>query len=278
MANLRLLLIILLLCSSAYARPLTFGVASVLPEGTPDSVINDFNDYLSEKMGRRVEAVMETDNDKLNSLLKTKSVDFASVCTHTIDGRVRIIAIPEINGRHSYITLIIAGNNTGIKTVKDLKNRTFAFTDGLTGSGSLYPAYLMIKEFGLKPENVLKKIFYTKSNEQSIYLVQKGVVEAAAVDGGIYISMSRKTPKKTAGIGVIHKSPVIIAPPIIASDAMPQYIFNRLRRVLLNMHKDNEGKKLLKQMNMNRFIHAKKEDYQTLYNIRQTVENFGKQP
>ncbi|MGE4318543.1 MAG: PhnD/SsuA/transferrin family substrate-binding protein [Deferribacterales bacterium] len=270
------IIFILLICSVSFAQPLKFGIASIVPEGTPDYALNDFYSYLSGKLGREIEPVMENSYENVDSKLANNEVDFASVCSTAFSskGRIRIIAIPEINGRHSYKTYIIVNKKFGIKKVTELKNKTFAFTDKLTGSGSLYPSYLIISTFKQLPEEVLKKTFYTQSNEQSIYLVNKGVVDAAAVDGAVFDEYQKNNPKQTTSIEVIHRSPEVIAPPFVASPSMDEYTYNRLKSILLNMDDEIEGRIVLGELSIDRFVPARYRDYENLIRIRNTVEKF----
>ena len=275
MTLIRLFLIFLISAQVFAAGTVKFGIASAVPEGTPDYALEDLYDYLSEKLGRKVEPVVQPNAQEIDSMVENHEVDFASVCSTTVSpDRVRIIAIPEINGTHSYKTYIIANKKYGIKNVSQLKGRTFAFTDKLTGSGSLYPSYLLIKTFKKLPDEILKKSYYTQSNEQSIYLVYKGVVDAAAVDGAMFEAYKKNNPKQASAITVIHRSPVLIAPPFVASSSMDSHTYTRIKNILLKMDGDPEGRIVLNELSIDRFVPARYKDYENLMRIKSAVDKF----
>jgi phosphonate transport system substrate-binding protein len=274
-----LTILFILLSLNLYADPLRFGIASIISPEESLALYHDFNDYIGDKLGRDVETVIKRDYDVMNQMLKSSSVDIASICTGAVayldDSDIRIIAVPEVQGKHSYQSYIITNTESGIKDVNGLKGSTFAFTDRLSNSGTIYPTFLIIKIFSKTPEEIFKNVYYTKSHDKSIYLVNKGVVDAAAVDSLIYDYIKKTRPAEVSNTEIIHKSPEIIAPPIVASGTLDETIFVKIQDILLNMHKTNEGSEILKHLNIDKFVKADMADFKTIREIRQAVETFN---
>lgn len=273
-------LIFVFCTAQAAGTALRFGIASTPSSGDAlETVYKDLNDYLAEKLGRDVTPVTEQDFTSMNTLLRKGQVDFAATGSTALTPRdrntLRIIAIPVIHGKMSFRSYIITNKRYKITSVKELKGHTFAFTDRMTGSGALYPIYLIIKTFNNSPEHILKKIYYTRSNERSIYLLNRGVIEAAAVDSVVFDKIHKHTPKATENITVIHKSPEMIAPPFVASARLDSVTLRRLKNILLNMHNDPEGRVVLREMNIDRYAPAGRKAYQSFMDIRKSVDSFG---
>lgn len=273
-----LLLTILLNCSAVNAESLKFGIASIVSPGESFSLYTDLNNYIAKRLGTKVEPVIKRDYDEMNRMILNSEVDFASVCTGAMpyisSSGIKVIAVPEVNGKHTYKSLIITNKKYGIKTVDDLKGKLFAFTDRLSNTGTLYPTYMIINRFQQPPEKIFKKVFYTKSHDKSIYLVNKGVVQAAAVDSIIYNNIKGRHKEEVKNISILLSSPDMIAPPFVASSNLSNENFIKIRNILLNMDKDKDGKVILKNLGIDRFIKADLSDFESVLRMKETVDKF----
>lgn len=270
--------IIFLVVSAVYAEPLKFGIASIVSPEESLNLYSELNDYLAEKMGTQISPVIKRDYDEMNRMITENEVDFASVCTGALTyldkKKIKVLAVPEINGKHSYRSFIITNKKYGINSLDDLNGKIFAFTDRLSNSGTLYPTFMVIKHFNRSPEKVFRKIFYTKSHDKSIYLVNKGVVQAAAVDNLIYKFIQENKPDAVSEIKIIHQSPDIISPPIIASPKMSQENYDKIKNILLGMDRDKKGKAILAKLKIDRFVSASVEDYEIITKMKAEVDKF----
>jgi len=277
--RLTILFAVMLLSISIYAEPLRIGIASIISPEESLALYHDFNKYIEKKLKKNVSTIIKRDYNAMNQMIKENKVDIASICTGAMayleDHEVKIVAVPVVNNKHSYRSYIITNRRFQIKSISDLRNRVFAFTDRLSNSGTIYPTFLIINYFKKQPENVLKKIYYTKSHDKSIYLVNKGVVEAAAVDSLIFDFIKRNKPEDVANIDIIFKSPEIISPPIVASSSLDNNLFNKIKTILLEMDKDSEGIKILKYLNIDRFVEADISDFSTIKEMKETIEKFN---
>lgn len=264
---------------ASFAEPLHIGIASIVSPDESLALYYDFNNYIGNKLGMEVETIIKRDYDVMNRMIKDSAVDVAFICTGAIaaldESEVRILAVPEVAGKQSYRSYIITNKSFDIKNISDLEGRSFAFTDRLSNSGTIYPSYLLIQHFNKSPEKILRKIYYTKSHDKSIFLINKGVVEAAAVDSLIFEFIKKKQPEKVENIKIIYTLPEMTSPPVVASSHISDEIFNKIRYLLLNMDKDPDGVKILKFLNIDRFVEAEMEDFNVIRKISETVEEFN---
>lgn len=277
-------IICLFISLTVNAEQLKFGIASIVSPEESLNLYRELNDYLADKLNKTITPVIKRDYDEMNRMITENEVDFASVCTGALpylnNAKIRVLAVPEMNGKHSYQSFIIANKAYGINTVKDLQGKTFAFTDRLSNSGTLYPSFLTIRTFKQAPEKVFKKVYYTKSHDKSIYLVNKGVVQAAAVDSLIFEIIKKKNPQAVKNIQIIHESPEMISPPFIAASGMNTVTYDNLKNLMLNMHKDPKGAEILKKLHVDRFVDVKVSNYKVISDMKAEIDRFysGKLP
>lgn len=227
-----------------------FGVASVISPGESYSQYSALSDYLGKKLNMKVAFFQKDSYAKMNTMIRDGEVDVATVCTGALldlnEKDYKVLAIPVVRGKSSYHSYIIVSEKSGIKSVDELKGQTFAFTDSLSNSGALYPTYLITKNTNQNPDRYFSKVYYTGNHDKSIFLVNSGVVAGAAVDSLIFEYFREKYPEKVANIRIIDVSPEFLAPPIVASGKVPEKLFKKMQNALTNMHKDDEGRKILR--------------------------------
>jgi phosphonate transport system substrate-binding protein len=96
---------------------------------------------------------------------------------------------------------------------------------------------------GETPESFFGKIIYTYSHDNSIKAVALSLVDGAAVHGHIWEYFNRRDPEFTSKTRIIKKSVPFGNPPVVASSHLPESTKDQIRKILLGMHKDSEGKK-----------------------------------
>ena len=159
----------------------------------------------------------------------------------------------------------------------DIHGHTFAFTDPDSNTGRLVPTY-WLAEIRERPENFFSRIIYTYSHDNSILAVARGLVDGAAVDGLIWEYYQAKSPAFTSKTRVIKKSEPFGIPPLVASRQLDGEAKARIQRLLFTMHQDPEGKKILAELMIDRFIPPREEWYDTLRQMNQRLARLRDQP
>lgn len=272
------LLIFVFVLSFDSQAQLKFGIASMISPEETFILYKDLNDYIAEKLDMRIETVLKKDYSDMNKLIVNNKVDFALVCTGSFfflkDNEYELMVTPMIDGKSTYRSYIIVNNTTGIDELSDLKGKTFAFADRLSNSGSIYPKDVIIKRFGISHEDFFQKTFYTHSHDKSIYLVNKGVIDGAAVDSLVYDYLAETKPEEVKNIRIIHKSPYFPAPSIVASGAIDKKLFDEITQILLKMYQDPKGKKILEDLNIDKFIVTDPERFEEIRKMQKLVDDF----
>ena len=275
-------LFVTILSFSLYAQtnqqPVRIGVVSMI---TPvDSVIyyQEMIDYISARMDVPVEMVYRKTYDEMDRMLETGDVDAAFICSapYVEDKRkfgAELLVAPQVNGSVFYKSFIIVHKDSSIKSFDELKGKTFAFTDPKSNSGRLYPAYRLAKE-GFRPEDYFSKYIYSYSHNKSIELVAKKVVDGAAVENLIYHYMQNKGSPYTEQVMIIEQSPDFGIPPMVNTPGLSKFLKDKIQEILVNMHNDDDGKRILSDMQIEKFVRGSDSYYDSVRAMESFVSLF----
>ncbi len=238
--------------------PFRIAIGAMISPRETVKVYGELAEYIGKKLGRDVEIIQRKTYSEINEMVKEESVDAAFVCSGPyVEGRrefgMEIVAAPVVNGSPLYHAYFIARKNSGIKGIEDLRGRRFAFTDPKSNTGALVPRYV-ISKMGETPETYFGSIIYTYSHDASIKAVSDGIVDAASVDSLIYDYYKRFNPSFVEKTEVVYRSPAYGIPPVVVNPKAPAVLKMKLREVLLGMDRDEEGRKILARLNIDRFV------------------------
>jgi phosphonate transport system substrate-binding protein len=236
-------------------------------------------DYLAGKLGRDIELVQRKTYGEVNELIGKGRIDLAFICSGpyaTGKGKYgfELLATPEVRGSHFYYSYLIVNENSSFNGLDDLKGRVFAFTDPDSHTGKLVPTY-WLAEMHQRPETFFGKVIYTYSHDNSILAVAKGLVDGAAVDSLVWEYYQRTNPALTSATRVVRKSEPYGIPPLVASSSVPSELKEQVRGLVLAMHEDPEGRQILQNLLIDRFIAPKEEWYDSIRLLEQKVSALG---
>jgi phosphonate transport system substrate-binding protein len=225
-------------------------------------------DYIGGKLGRKIEIVQRKTYGEINELLARGQIDIAFICSGPYAlGKekygLELLATPQVQNSHFYQSYLIVNTNSAFRSLADLRGTTFAFTDPDSNSGKLVPT-VWLAQMGETPEAFFRKTIYTYSHDNAILAVARGLVDGAAVDGLIWEYFHQKNQVFTSKTRIIRKSEPYGIPPIVASKSLTPQLKALIRQELLDMHQDKEGKKILNELLIDRFISPRDEWYDSI--------------
>jgi phosphonate transport system substrate-binding protein len=236
--------------------------------------------YVGRKLARRVDMVQYTTYAEVDAALERLDLDFAFICSgpyardHAKFG-AELLAAPQVGGAPFYYAYTLVPAKSPAKTLADLRGKTFAFTDPNSNTGRLVPAYTIAREFGQPPETFFGKVKFSWSHDASIDQVNAGVVDGASVDSLIYDYIAKRYPARVANVRILAKSIPFGIPPFVSTRASDPRVKKKLQEILLRMHEDPEGKKILDGIMIERFIVPKDSDYDAVRDMEAWLD---KQP
>jgi phosphonate transport system substrate-binding protein len=234
-----------ILAAAVFASILTLGVAKaegvlnvgLVPGEDPRVMVNDNQallDHLHNTLGMEVKPFVATDYNGVIEALRAKKLDIAllgpfSYVLATTVADVEAFAMLETDRQGAtYRSVIIARKDHGIRTLKDLNGKTFAFVDPSSTSGHLFPKAGMIKA-GFNPDTALSRAIFSGGHDASALAVQNGKVDAAAIaDAMLDIAYSRGMLKQDE-VAVVWTSDPIPGVPVVFRRDLPADLKAKIR-------------------------------------------------
>jgi len=272
------LFLVFLLAESSLAEEKRL-LFSLYPQGNKSvPAFIELTEYISEKLKTHFNPVFEPNYSNATRMLANKEVDFAFLCSGPyVIGKERygieaLVAIkPAFNV--DYRAYIVVPFSSSAKTFQDLKGRSFAFVDLQSYTGRLVPLY-MIKKMGEKPTNFFSDTIYAKSHEAAFQAVLDGKVAGSSVISLLVEHFFRVDPTLRKKVKIIEKSEKagfpVFATVRYASDKEKAAFKN----VLLNMHKDAKGRKILQKLEIEHFYEPKDSEYDLIRKQFKEVKEF----
>ena len=186
-------------------------------------------DKLSVALGMPVKAFVAADYNGVIEALRSKRLDvaylgpFSYVLGATV-APIEAFAVAETKkaGRTFYQSVIISHKDSGIKTLDDLKGKTFAYVDPSSTSGHLFPKAGLIKS-GFNPDKNHGRVIFSGSHDSSAIAVQNKKIDAAAVADRILDAAIAKGVVKKEDIVIVWKSdPIPESPTVWRKDLSPE--------------------------------------------------------
>ena len=259
------------------SKVLQVAVAAMISPKETFNAYRDLLEFIGTGSGFRLHLVQRKTYDEVNDLFQKGQIDLAFICTGPYaTGRDRFgfeaLAVPQVRGAPFYQSYLIVRAESGAQKLEDLRGGVFAFTDPDSNTGALVPRY-WLSLIGESPESFFLKTTFTYSHDNSIMAVARGMADGAAVDGHQWEYFQRFDPTHTSRTRVIRKSEPFGSPPVVASARLPREVKTQIQNLLLSMHQRPEGKRILDQLLIDRFLPPREEWYAP---VRAMIADIGR--
>ncbi len=242
---------------------LRVAVAAILsPQGTVASY-QALLDYLGEKLGVPVQMVQRRTYQEINELIAKGSIDLAFVCTGAYQAGAKemtVLVVPQIDGATTYRGVILASRQSGVSSFADLRGKSFAFSDPMSTTGFAYPQSVLAS-ISESSQTYFSRTFFTYSHDRTISAIAEGVATAGSADELVYLYALKREPLLAEKLIVIQYSERFPMPPVVVPRKSDSALAARLRLVMLGLHQDREGKRILANLDIDRFVIPASEYY-----------------
>ncbi|PKO72186.1 MAG: phosphate/phosphite/phosphonate ABC transporter substrate-binding protein [Betaproteobacteria bacterium HGW-Betaproteobacteria-14] len=174
----------LILPAAAAEPPLKFGVGLFQPDkDRNDATYRPLAAYLERTFGRKVELRTVDTWEGLAKSLANGETDLALMgpwgyVLANNEAGAQAVATILYDGKPEYYAIMVTHPDSGIKSVADLKGRSFAFGDKGSTSGYLIPLHYFMKQ-GINPDTYFAKVMHAKHQAIETQVAQ-GVLDAGA--------------------------------------------------------------------------------------------------
>lgn len=257
-------------------------ILAVAAVNSPRSTLDAYEDlarYLGERLGSGSKLVSGKTYAEINSLVRSGDTTMAIVCSGAYvygnaEFGMELLASPVIDGQQLYRSYLIVPASSSVDSWEDLQGKTFAFTDPLSNSGRIVPLD-QVSRLGRTPETMFRKYIFTYSHDNSIKAVAHELVDAASVDSLVYDYVLATGQDDAAKTKVIWRSPAYAINPIVVNPGLDPDRKAALKTLLLDMHLDPEGARILDEMGIERFADADDRDYEPIREMISSADLSG---
>jgi phosphonate transport system substrate-binding protein len=240
-------------------------------------------ELLRKQLGMEVQPFVATDYTGVIEALRVNKLDIAFLTPASYvlaknEANIKVILKSERKGIPYYYAAIITRADSGIKTLEDLRGKSFAFGDSLSTTGNVVPRK-MFKERGIDPVRDFKQILYSGGHDATVLAVLNGKVDAGATYANSPDSKDTawmrylKNPEDVKKIRAIAFSEPIPADNLVISASLDEAIAKKIEETFMELSRDPEGKKMLRDLyQIDGFVPASDKDYDS---VRQAFLDAG---
>lgn len=177
--------------SAVFAQAADVLKVSAIPDEAPTELLRKFKPlgaYLEQELGMKVEFVPVADYAAVVEALAADRIDmawlggFTFVQAHLKTGN----AVPLVQREQdAEFTSKFITSDPAVKSLQDLKGKTFAFGSVSSTSGSLMPRYFMLQD-GIKPEDFFSRVAYSGAHDATAAWVQAGKADAGVLNASVW--------------------------------------------------------------------------------------------
>ena len=268
----RLALKVAFACAASACFTATFAAdvlrVSAIPDEAPTELQRKFaplGKYLEKETGLKVSFVPVTDYAAVVESLATKKLDLAWLGGFTfVQAKLRTggTAIPIVQREEdARFTSKYVTADPAIKTLADLKGKTFAFGAPSSTSGSLMPRFFL-QQAGLNPEKDFKTVAYSGAHDATVAFVAAGKADAGVLNASVWdklVELKKVDPEK---VRVFATTPPYFDYNWTVRGDLDPALIKKLTDAFLKLDPTNpEHKEIMALQRASKFIPSKKENY-----------------
>jgi len=265
--------------------PLRVAVSAAFVPDAGVGLYRAITDHLSKRLGQPLELIHGPAYATIDEMLNSGAVHLAFVCglpyvqmMESPAPAVRLVAAPVMAGAHyggqpKYFSYVIVREDLAARGFVDLKGLRFAYSEETSNSGYNMPRARLI-ELG-ETGGFFRETLRSGSHEESIRMVAEGKADTACVDSLVFDYMEAHGAPEINRVRVIERLGPAGIPPLVASTRLDEEMLRRVREVLLGMHEDPEGQRILAGAMIARFVAVDDSNYEDVRRMWQTARSTG---
>ncbi len=241
---------------------------SAIPDENPTELQRKFaplGKYLEARTGAKVEFVPVTDYAATVEGLAAKKLDMVWYGGFTFvqaAQRTQRTAIPLVQrAEDAEFKSVFITTNPSIKTLADLKGKTFTFGATASTSGHLMPRSFLLQA-GIDPDKAMKRVAYSGAHDATALQVAGGKVDAGALNISVWEKMVAEKKIDPTKVRVFYTTPPYFDYNWTVRGDLDAALVARLRQAFLDLDAKNpEHAEILKLQRASKFIPTKPENY-----------------
>jgi len=184
---------------------------SAIPDEAPTELIRKFKplgEYLAQRLGMPVKFIPVSDYAGVVEAMAADRLDLAWFGGFTFVQAQRKAPMTPLVQREEdqKFTSKFITADPAVKTLQDLKGKTFAFGSVSSTSGSLMPRYFLQQD-GIVPEQFFSRVAYSGAHDATVAWVAAGKADAGVLNASVWQKLVDAGKVDTSKVRVIATTP-----------------------------------------------------------------------
>lgn len=167
--------------------------------------------------------------------------------------------------------LLIIRKDSNINKVSDLKGKSISYPALTALAATMMPQDFLYKN-GIDINKDINNS-YVGSQESSIMNVYLKKSQAASTWPPPWIAFAKERPQIAKKLEVKWETKPLLNNGLVARKDFPKKLLSKISNIIFNLHTHENGKKILKNMELSRY---EKADYKTYDKVREFIKSFEK--
>ena len=224
-------------------------------------------DYISEKTGIKIRLKVLSRYGNIIDNFVSSGMDgaFFGSFTYTLAHArlgVEVIARPEcLDGVSTYHGILFVRKDSGIRNIKGMAKKRFVFVDKATTAGYLTALYYFKKNGVQDYRSYFRETYFAGTHMDAIRDVFNRKADIGVAKNTVFERLAREDPAIAKELQILETFPVVPENGLALRKDLSDAAKNGIKQVLLTMHNDPEGQKILVRFGARRFIETTDKDY-----------------
>ena len=240
---------------------------TAIPDEAPTELQRKFKplgEYLAEKLGMQVQFIPVADYPAVVEALAADRIDLAWLGGFTfVQTRLKTgNAIPLVQREQDAVfTSKFISADPAVKSLADLKGKTFAFGSVSSTSGSLMPRYFMLQE-EIVPEQYFSRVAYSGAHDATAAWVEAGKVDGGVLNASVWDKLVAAGKVDTRKVHVFATTPTYYDYNWTVRGNLDPALVEKITQAFLALDPANpRDKAILDLQAASRFIETQPENY-----------------
>jgi len=241
---------------------------SAIPDESPTELQRKFaplGRYLEQKTGMAVQFIPVSDYAAVVQSLATGRLDLAWLGGFTYvqaKDATHGAVIPLVQRQEDeQFTSKFVTTDPAIKSLADLRGKTFAFGSPASTSGHLMPRYFLIQA-GINPERDLRNVAYSGAHDATAAFVESGKADAGVLNASVWDKLVEQKKIDPNKVRVFATTPPYHDYNWTVRSGLPPDLVKKIKDAFLELDARNpQQAEILSLQRASRFIPTRPENY-----------------
>lgn len=229
--------------------------------------------YLQEKIGLSVRFKVLSRYGNILDNFNREKLDgaffgsFTGALAIRKQGVIPLVRPVNPDGESTYHGYLYTRKDSGIKSLKEMRGKKFAFVDKATTAGYIFPMAVLKSEGVEDLNSYFSEYFFAGSHDASLAAVLNKKADIGVSKNTVFDWVRKKEPRIDEEITILAESAKVPSNGLCVRPTLAPELRNKLKKALLELDGTPEGLQVLKSLQALRFIETTTEDYAPVFTL-----------